>query len=983
MALVLESEKDANYLINEINNGLRSNVPAEQSQALLKFPILVHRYPFPVVINAIFSKIVDLFRDGSNFQRLSILYVCQQCAQHLDSSKVRNSDYVIKIVLGVCHSNDPSARALAVRLLASLPGLTADNCSVHSAVCSALDSHWPVELEAAVWATHRLAPLSPALSRGAADRLLASVGDLRVDPRTKLALYAACCSLGRAGGDAIGLLLDRLRGELVDCPATEAQSVLLRVLTRLSLMSPASLPATLQLHCRRLLSGKLPDVENSEANDGDDRGDSGGETRPRLRRILLANLLAMAGPAAAHHWTLAEVCRLVRFIEAATATAAASSATPAGAEDALVVDDGLQVAGALAYGDAYRLLLEAGLLPLLRRIVYADSADGVGIGVALALDVAVRIAVANGDADLAEELAALLADRLPRSVAAAVEPALNRLLGAWHSLLGRFPHLGDVLFTPDLLADLLNAGGGDAQRHLGIRAVRCLASLTVRCRPGIDCADWLAGWLSKRQDGASAEQIEAACALLFKTDCCRVGRPLPSQDAAVLSSLGGLNNWQAYRIARAASKHGRLGLAGQIFDQLVNSAQERPAFWLRGLALLCQAEANGSAGFQDVNEEDPLARLDEWCERLREALASFVSANGTGGDPGALWFPVAFAGRRFHFVAACQSFATLAYQLQPGRLAAVQLAAAADEADAEAAAARRLRAACVDADPGSLAQVDCLAWQMTALASLMRALAAYDAATDNPPPPLPLIIPTPSASPTEDADKDDPMLDDADAGSAESAGQVAWQRSQLPYACATQCQLMQSIVDTCWDRLTQLRSQHSLNSPAGRELLLETLWRLLRCPFCLPRYFFQRLQRTRISLHVTPARRAAANPEPVKVGVDYVLKVEGVVEQTGPVLLRRLASVAVVVAVRPHSTAASGSDIAAGFESATSARGGWQQRLTATLPVPTDYFSKQFVLSFNRRPGLYLIKVHVHPIDKTGAQWSAVEKERVYVRVSN
>lgn len=44
--------------------GLRSTRVGEQCEAVVKFPLLVDQFPFPVVINAAFLKIAEVFRTG-------------------------------------------------------------------------------------------------------------------------------------------------------------------------------------------------------------------------------------------------------------------------------------------------------------------------------------------------------------------------------------------------------------------------------------------------------------------------------------------------------------------------------------------------------------------------------------------------------------------------------------------------------------------------------------------------------------------------------------------------------------------------------------------------------------------------------------------------------------------------------------------------------------------------------------------------------
>ena len=44
--------------------GLRSPRLGEQSEAIVKFPTLMDRFPFPILINVAFLKLADVFRTG-------------------------------------------------------------------------------------------------------------------------------------------------------------------------------------------------------------------------------------------------------------------------------------------------------------------------------------------------------------------------------------------------------------------------------------------------------------------------------------------------------------------------------------------------------------------------------------------------------------------------------------------------------------------------------------------------------------------------------------------------------------------------------------------------------------------------------------------------------------------------------------------------------------------------------------------------------
>lgn len=59
-----EPEQDANSALTELDKGLRSGKVGEQCEAIVRFPRLFEKYPFPILINASFLKLADVFRMG-------------------------------------------------------------------------------------------------------------------------------------------------------------------------------------------------------------------------------------------------------------------------------------------------------------------------------------------------------------------------------------------------------------------------------------------------------------------------------------------------------------------------------------------------------------------------------------------------------------------------------------------------------------------------------------------------------------------------------------------------------------------------------------------------------------------------------------------------------------------------------------------------------------------------------------------------------
>ena len=104
---------DANAALAELDQGLRCGRLGEQSEAIVRFPRLFAKYPFPILINSALLKLADIFRQSSNFIKLCVLRVVQQSERHLD--KITNVDEFVKRVSTVLHSNDPVARALTLR----------------------------------------------------------------------------------------------------------------------------------------------------------------------------------------------------------------------------------------------------------------------------------------------------------------------------------------------------------------------------------------------------------------------------------------------------------------------------------------------------------------------------------------------------------------------------------------------------------------------------------------------------------------------------------------------------------------------------------------------------------------------------------------------------------------------------------------------------------------------------------------------------
>lgn len=59
-----EADQDANSVLTELDKGLRSTKIGEQCEAIVRYPKLFEKYPFPILINSSFLKLADFFRYG-------------------------------------------------------------------------------------------------------------------------------------------------------------------------------------------------------------------------------------------------------------------------------------------------------------------------------------------------------------------------------------------------------------------------------------------------------------------------------------------------------------------------------------------------------------------------------------------------------------------------------------------------------------------------------------------------------------------------------------------------------------------------------------------------------------------------------------------------------------------------------------------------------------------------------------------------------
>ncbi|KAJ8355599.1 hypothetical protein SKAU_G00183930 [Synaphobranchus kaupii] len=236
-----EQELDANSALMELDKGLRSGKLGEQCEAVVLFPKLFQKYPFPILINSAFLKLADIFRLGNNFLRLCVLKVTQQSEKHLE--KILNVDEFVKRIFSVIHSNDPVARAITLRMLGSMASIIPERKSAHHSIRQSLDSHDNVEVEAAIFAAASFSAQSKDFAAGICNKISEMIQGLDTPVDLKLKLIPTLQHMHHDAGLASSSrqLLQQL---LTSYPSTHMVIVSLHTFTQLATLVSHTHPQT-------------------------------------------------------------------------------------------------------------------------------------------------------------------------------------------------------------------------------------------------------------------------------------------------------------------------------------------------------------------------------------------------------------------------------------------------------------------------------------------------------------------------------------------------------------------------------------------------------------------------------------------------------------------------------------------------------------------------------------------------------------------
>ncbi|NP_001178604.1 integrator complex subunit 7 [Rattus norvegicus] len=913
-----EQELDANSALMELDKGLRSGKLGEQCEAVVRFPRLFQKYPFPILINSAFLKLADVFRVGNNFLRLCVLKVTQQSEKHLE--KILNVDEFVKRVFSVIHSNDPVARAITLRMLGSLASIIPERKNAHHSIRQSLDSHDNVEVEAAVFAAANFSAQSKDFAVGICNKISEMIQGLATPVDLKLKLIPI---LQHMHHDAILASSARqlLQQLVTSYPSTKMVIVSLHTFTLLAASSLVDTPKQIQLLLQYLKS----------------------DPRKAVKRLAVQDLKLLASKTP-HTWSKENIqalceCALHTPYDSLKLGMLSVLSTLSGT---IAIKHYFSVAP----GNVGSSPRSSDLVKLAQECCYHSNRAIAAHGVR----VLTNITVSCQEKDLLsleqdavfglESLLVLCSQDDSPGAQSTVKSALSCMV----KLAKGRPHLSRSVV--DTLLTQLHSSQ-DAARIL---MCHCLAAIAMKL-PVL--GDGMLGDLVElyKVIGRSAtdkqqELLVSLATVIFVASQKALSAEVKAVIKQQLESVS--SGWTVYRIARQASRMGNHDMARELYQSLLTQvASEHFYFWLNSLKEFSHAE-QCLTGLQEGSFSSALSCIAESLKFYHKGIASLTAAS-TPLNP--LSFQCEFVKLRIDLLQAfsqlictCNSLKTspppaiattiamtLGNDLQRCGRISNQMKQSMEEFRSLASRYRDLYQASFDADSATLRNVELQQQSCLLIAHAIEAL----------------------------------VLD------PESASFQEYGSTGAAHADSEYERRMMSVYSHVLEEVESLNRKYAPVSYMHTACLCNAIIALLKVPLSFQRYFFQKLQSTSIKLALSPSPRNPAEPIAVQNNQQLALKVEGVVQHgSKPGLFRRIQSVCLNVSSTLQSK--SSQDYKIPVDSMTN-------EMEQRVEPHNDYFSTQFLLNFAVL-GTHSITVESSVRDANGIVWKTGPRTTMFVK---
>lgn len=913
-----EQELDANSALMELDKGLRSGKLGEQCEAVVRFPRLFQKYPFPILINSAFLKLADVFRVGNNFLRLCVLKVTQQSEKHLE--KILNVDEFVKRIFSVIHSNDPVARAITLRMLGSLASIIPERKNAHHSIRQSLDSHDNVEVEAAVFAAANFSAQSKDFAVGICNKISEMIQGLATPVDLKLKLIPI---LQHMHHDAILASSARqlLQQLVTSYPSTKMVIVSLHTFTLLAASSLVDTPKQIQLLLQYLKN----------------------DPRKAVKRLAIQDLKLLANKTP-HTWSRENIqalceCALQTPYDSLKLGMLSVLSTLSGT---IAVKHYFSIAS----GNVGSSPRASDLVRLAQECCYHNNRGIAAHGVRVLTNITVScqekdlLALEQDAVFGLESLLVLCSQDDSPGAQATLKIALNCMV----KLAKGRPHLSQSV-VETLLIQLQSA-----QDTARILMCHCLAAIAMQL-PVL--GDGMLGDLVElyKVIGRSAtdkqqELLVSLATVIFVASQKALSAEVKAVIKQQLESVS--NGWTVYRIARQASRMGSHDMAGELYQSLLTQvASEHLHFWLNSLKEFSHAE-QCLTGLQEDDASSALSCIAESLKFYHKGIASLTAAS-TPLNP--LSFQCEFIKLRIDLLQAfsqlictCNSLKTspppaiattiamtLGNDLQRCGRISNQMKLSMEEFRSLASRYGDLYQASFDADSATLRNVEL---QQQSCLLISHAIEA-------------LIL-------------------DPESASFQEYGSTGAAHADSEYE-----RRMMSVYNHVLEEVESLNRKYTPVSYMHTACLCNAIISLLKVPLSFQRYFFQKLQSTSIKLALSPSPRNPAEPIAVQSNQQLALKVEGVVQHgSKPGLFRRIQSVCLNVSSTLQSK--SGQDYKIPIDSMTN-------EMEQRVEPHNDYFSTQFLLNFAVL-GTHNITVESSVKDANGIVWKTGPRTTIFVK---
>lgn len=829
-----EQEQDANSALTELDKGLRSGKIGVQCEAVVKFPRLFEKYPFPILINSALLKIADLYRGGNNFIRLCILRVVQQSEKHLD--KILNIDEFSRRIIGVIHSNDPIARAITLRTLGSIASIIPEKKNVHHSIILGLDSHDAVEVEASIFAADRFSEKSKTFSATICSKMIAMLSGLATPVEMKLKLIPSLRHMHH-DADTAAKAFAVCESLLEGYPARKFMVLTLNTMTQLAVHSLVNVSA----HVSRLLGILTSDPRHDV----------------HLACLHNLSLLARHGP---HLWQAENVEEVCDFLLKTSSPQLKVLA--------------VSVLNAICGSVAVKLLplpTMSKLLTVCRQFCYDDNISLASRTIKLLTQIAKSrrcVEDVSGDAVAAIQTFLVLTNgsdisQAHQHIKVALKAAVD-LSSAGADIAAAFV---------DTLSELLSfASGKEAELVCeALEAIGEKSPLTLQSTVPTILA-CLQKWTIT---GLDSDQLQVdLCTLVFQA--AREEMMPPDVHATIAMALERCGLWQMYRIARQAMRYSQYSIAEYIFADLAYKVSSEHFYnWLLGLKHICSAQLK----LQEIRHDgfNILPCLANAVDGYQRATVSLKAAS-TPAFP--LQFQCQYVRLRVAWLCALRLMVLTCntFRASPPPAIATALACSNGQEGTRWAQIVQQLEKCVGHCQDVGQQISSLYWaSFDADPSTLHNITLLQQSCDYVKSAISTVVSTVRTGQSTQGERQ--FLGQADPSSIGQSVQRAL------HSIARDLDALLPENSSCPEKTFRLI-----------DFLSQAVLFLVQANLSFPRFFFQTLQSTTVKLAISPQPSSAGEPVLIRSDTSLTLKVEGVIQKgERPALFRSVKAVNVTV----------------------------------------------------------------------------------------